>query len=148
MFLMATLSGCASVECDQYRHLLSDDSARKEVVGWANENFFENEILSSDIIPGGLVGPGKWRVRPDGRLSSLPKSLNSIIGSIADLPLDVRLLGSDHLHPDAIFIGRKSFRGLLISKSGMQSTLKELEFSDRDIIASENRLAILCYQEP
>lgn len=142
------LCGCAEAECNQYRSAIEDEKLRQDILEWADGAFFEIAIKPDEIVSGGLIGPGDWRVRSREILARLPVGISSGSWFSEGRALEVRLLGENPLSPHAVFLGRKSYKGLVISKGEIISTLKELEFRiDRDVQAPSGRLAILCYQE-
>jgi len=147
-FLIVSLLGCAEIECNNYSYLLEHGELREELIIWANGSIFDLQLESKQVDSGGLVGPGVWRIFDARILRLVPDRASSGVWFSGNRPLEVRLLGDNPFSPEAVFLGRKAYQGIIISKSKFADTMVRLNFRvDRDVRAVSENIGILCYRE-
>ena len=154
IFIMATtlnMSACAHPECSQYYPFVEAGAARNSILNWADSEIFAKDLASAEVSGTVLLGPGRRRVRSvAGSILELPRQLED--GYFSKLvPIrepQVLALGEDKAHPVAIFIGRASYRGLVVSRKEMLGTLHELDMNiERNFLVISDRVAIMCYPD-
>ncbi|MEJ1095808.1 hypothetical protein V9L00_04320 [Pseudoxanthomonas sp. CCNWLW206] len=134
---MLSLSGCKAVECGKYYRLASDGESYLAVREWADREVFGRSFTESDLRSGSLIGPGRRAIsRKIGM--NLPEEL---VGS------EVRILGQDWENPDAIFIGKVRFQGIVVTRNGMSESLAAVGLSPKLLDSAKERIAVMCYQE-
>lgn len=147
-FILALVAACSTPECDQYRVLLESDLDRSALEQWADEVAFRRELAASDYELGYLSGPGRHGALRDASGSSLPDALLNFTYWIPlELP-EVRPLGGEKARPDAIFVGRKSFQGLVIARGALEDVIKTLQLPDKSVAKTKSeRIGIVCYSD-
>lgn len=143
---LVLLSGCAGAECDRYAEVVASASEVHEIQAWSDSKIFSVRVRQDGLVSGGLVGPGKWRARAS-VVATLPTALFERHLLAGGPTLQVRLLGDDPSVPDAIFIGRKSFLGLIVARGQLSEAVKRLGISPQYISATNDRVAVLCFQD-
>lgn len=146
-----TISGCNHPECAQYSPFVSSDEIRDRLLNWVDSEIFSQTLLQSDLSGSVLLGPGKNRIQSiQGHELDLPRFLYELPFSTAfsGRAPQILLLGEDSSKPIAIFIGRVSFRGLIVSRDQISPTLQRLSLNQkRDFLAIGSRVAIMCYSD-
>lgn len=132
-----SLSACKEIECGKYYRFTSNDESYLAVRDWADREVFAQTYADGDLRSGSLLGPGKRALsRKIGM--NLPEGL---AGS------EVRVLGSNWKYPDAIFIGKARFQGLIVTRRGMRESLADIGLSSELLDSTKGRVAVMCYQE-
>lgn len=138
-------SGCGQVPCVPYDRIARSDSSRMEIISWADQMFFLRMLDDDDFGGGKLVGPGQAGVfRRSIYQESLPASLRKLeqlLGSI-----EIRPMGMDRKNPEAIFIGIKSFQGIIITRRDFSDSFAIMGFSaDGNFRIIDRRMGLMCF---
>ena len=150
LLLSTTLSGCLDGECTQYKKFTGDTPERRQLIAWADEKIFSAHLSATDRRVGDLNGPGRWSIRPiSGEPLMLPSALRSMRYWVDGPPPEIRILEESSKNDVVgIFLGRRSFQGLVVSKASIRELMPEISSRpNRDLIATGNRVAILCYSD-
>lgn len=143
--LCVCISGCAQTSCAPYDRLAKSDSGRLEIVNWVDQMFFLRGLSDDDFGGGNLVGPGRVGVfRRAFYQESLPASLGQIEKIIG--PIEIRPMGADRKNPEAVFIGGKSFQGIVITRREFTDSFAILGFSvDENFRRMDHRMGVMCF---
>lgn len=145
------VSGCTHPECAQYSSFVDSIEARDELLTWADTEIFSKKLLEGDLSGSILLGPGKRKIKSvRGRTLDLPHSLYELPFSVAlsGRSPDVLILGEDVSNPVAIFIGRVSYRGLIISRNDIALTFRYLSQNEKRYVSTYgSRVGIMCYSD-
>ena len=143
--------GCTHPECAQYAPYVHSEESRDKLLTWVDKEIFSKSLLETDLSGSVLLGPGKNRIRSvQGEGLSLPGFFSELSFSkvFTGRAPQVLLLGEDLSKPIAIFIGRVSYRGLIVSREEISPTLRQLSlYEKRDFSSVGNRVAIMCYSD-
>lgn len=128
------LTSCKQVECGKYYKYVDDMKSRQEILSWADSNIFSLHN-PPPLGSGRLVGPGRRAI----------KGLDAAPGDLAGD--EVRLLGLDAHGISGVFIGRHSFRGILIAREENSQYLEAAGVDGSLLEKTSERVAVMCYQE-
>lgn len=141
-------SGCVPADCESYRTSIEKENVRERIESIADTYIFSDSLAMADITSGGLVGPGEWRLRNSTELAHDLEFLRPKEFISKGPSFQIRLLGDKIESPDAIFIGLKSYRGLIVGRGEIEKVIQDLKFrADRDIYYSSGRIAVICYDD-
>ena len=146
---MLTLTACRSMECGHYEVFVEDSAEHRELVQWADATVFATPLSSRDLVPTFMAGPGKFRIRSIAEKPlSLPPALAEFKHWLGGGPPEIQLMGDDKTSPVAVFIGKKSYRGLVVARSDIGAAIgADKPGAEKDIWKVGNRVAVLCYRE-
>lgn len=140
-----SLTGCGVVrdvfvwhQCNAFRDYVDDSEKTREIVEWADQYIFSRTFSQSDITLGAAVGPG--------RLGAL--SLERTRIALPD-PLrgyEIRPLGNNLAQPAGVFIGPRSFRGLIVSRGPLTEMLSALKYTGEPKDEAMDRVIWTCYK--
>jgi hypothetical protein len=133
--LFAFLTGCESFECGRYRGFVENNEKYNELVEWADSKIFARAIVAEDVAHFGLVGPGRRRLQGRGGRSYQPPSL---------IDVEIRLIGEDPYNPNAIFLGRSSFKGLIVSRGEVDAVIPLSSVQPDEVLSKNGRAALIC----
>lgn len=133
--LMMLLMGCESSECDRYRKFVEEKDRYDELVAWADNSIFFHAIRSENIEGFGLAGPGRDRLVLGGGINYQPPSLPDV---------EIRLIGSDPRNPIAVFLGRSSYKGLIIGRGDVSGAIVRSSVQPDELLAKKERVALVC----
>lgn len=135
--LCVSLASCKQIECGQYYKFTEDKDSYSELVKWADNNVFNRTFSIDELRAGSLVGPGR---------RALPRSVHAGIPLESD-NIEVRIVDSNWVSPDLIFVGSRRLQGLLVSRRGIKDSLNSEELEIDLMEDSVGRVAIMCYGE-
>lgn len=136
LILAASLFACQDVGCGSTTALVKSEDSIRSITEWVDEKILSvNGVRPEDIEPGGVVGPGRRRIRPSVLLSDLPTEFASF---------EIRLIGADAAHPDAVFFANRAYAGILVVRDDLESILSRERIASDEILASRARLAAIC----
>jgi len=132
------LSGCDFDEamCTPYRSYVANPAQAKRLVALADDVVFSRTLTDADVRSGWLPGPGRAALARREAKALLPEDFAGD---------EVRLLGDDKFHPDAIMIERKAYHGILLARAGSNAFQKK---DDPWLRWTNERVAVECYHEP
>jgi hypothetical protein len=134
------LIGCQSYDCNRLKALVQNDGNSKQLSDWADNAIFSRTFSKQDIAAfDGIAGPGAFAIR-NGAIDAPP----SVISSGGHGTLNVRLLGPDITRPDGVFLGERSFLGILISRNDMAELLKKARMSADAAEFTNGRISVIC----
>ncbi|MFC4822194.1 hypothetical protein [Dokdonella ginsengisoli] len=134
-------SSCASqkdIECGGYAEILRSDDLRAQLLRWADEEIFSRTFGKKDfeeIL--GFVGPGR-----QGADFSIERSGIQIPSFIDGY--SIRSVGPDRYHPNVIFVARRRYQGILISRGDFEDSLKGTKIDPSAPEMRKGRLAMIC----
>lgn len=134
------LSGCAPFgEERKYATIVDDPVQVAALLTWADDFIFAMAPRVEELtIMGGFVGPGAWLLlRPDAT-AALPEAQSS---------LRIRVIMDDKSgSADGVFIGRRSYCGIVISREGMSLSdiLIREKIRQNEIFATTERAVAIC----
>lgn len=141
-FVMAISSAsCASqkdIECGRYVEILDSDELRAQLLQWADEEVFSRTFEKKDfeeIL--GFVGPGR-----QGADFSIERS-RMRIPSLLDGYV-IRSVGPDRYHPNVIFVARRRYQGILITRGDFEDSLRGTKIDPSAPERREGRFAMIC----
>lgn len=132
------LSGCREIECGRYFDLTSDDVSRAQLVAWADREIFTKQIDQDAIGLGHLVGPGRRAIKL-GRLGVV--SPDGLEGD------EVRVIAQDRIGVSSFFVGRHSYRGIIVARDEVSSITATLGIPERDVKIEDGRVAVVCFRQ-
>lgn len=128
------LSGCTEIDCGGLEGIVLNEKNNTEIVAWAEDNFFSHEIPGDQLASGGFVGPGRRKIA-----SALAPATPTTSFS------EIRLIGKNAALPDAIFLAKGAYRGVLVSRhDDVEDILKSEGIISEEIHARSQRLAAIC----
>lgn len=136
---LLVLAGCTAarnaIDCGHLYGYVQMPSRNAAIVQWADTHVLGRPLSAFEYNGGLLAGPGRWKLR---HLQGLPDGL---AGS------EVRVLqeGADG-RISAIFIGRRSLKGLWITRGRMPEALPDIP-NNAQIAMYRGRVALQCYQQ-
>lgn len=129
------LVSCRAIGCDAYYPYVTDDETSRELIEWAEVEIFSRDFSKEDFSLGRLVGPGRnGAFEPDSIGATFP-------GLIED---EIRPIGPDPMHPSGIFIGRMSYRGIIVARTSLNQMLEEANYTSADFLAENGKVALIC----
>ena len=129
------LSSCNYLSCGEYYKFVNDKGDAAEVVAWADSQILGRSSDGFKITGGLLVGPGEKRV------VGLQQPPGGLAGS------EVRILHERQDGVPAIFIGRRTLKGLLVTRGAMPGALQGIPLSGASIYERGGRTAVMCFQQ-
>lgn len=139
--LLAMVAGCSpDGGCDDYRRALGRSDVRAELVRWADEQIFARTFDSEDFDPVGFVGPGKGG-------ANLALARAGIQLPTMLMGYTVRSVGPDRYRPDVIFLGKRRYQGILITRGELDEALTRTTIDRRRVEQPNGRVAMMCYTE-
>jgi hypothetical protein len=107
---------------------------------WADEQIFARTFEPEDFDTVGFVGPGKGGANFALELAGiqLPAMLTGYT---------VRSVGPDRYRPDVIFLGKRRYQGILITRGELDESLTRTTIDPRRVEQPNGRLAMMCYTE-
>ena len=134
------LSGCQDSQCNRLKMIVENPKHSLELEKWADENFFSRRFEPSDFdSSGGLVGPGRRSVKRDIGLE-VPEA----VFPTQDWIMTMRPLGPNSDSPEGIFIGERSFLGILIARGSLSDLLQKTGMSSDVSELTNGRVAVIC----
>ena len=128
------LSGCTELDCGGLGDIVLNEKSNADIAAWADENFFSREIPDDQLATGGFVGPGQSKVIST--FAPTPSAINFV---------EIRLVGKNAVHPEAIFLAKGAYRGVLVSKrKDPEYILKSEGIVPGEIHARSQRLVAVC----
>lgn len=143
IIMSAAQMGCTSHECRYYKSVIADDEKARALEAWADEevfnNTYTNEDYGSDL---GIVGPGR-SVFSGSSGVSVPAFWNGPYGAISS----VRVLGADLTRPEGVFLGERSFAGIVIARESLEEMLAKSKMTSEGLDGTNGRIAAMCRRE-
>lgn len=133
--VVAGFSSCNYISCGSYHTFVNDKDAAAEVLAWADSQILGHSPAAFKVTSGLLVGPGEKRV------VGLKQPPAGLAGS------EVRILQEREDGVSAIFIGRRSLKGLLITRDAIPGALQGIPLSGAPIYERGGRTAVMCYHQ-
>ncbi len=128
------LSGCTEFDCGGLEGIVQNEKSYAEITKWADENFFSHEVPDDQLASGGFVGPGRRRI-----VSTLSPA--TPVTSFSE----IRTIGINSTHPDAIFLAKGAYRGVLVSRNDdVEDVLKSEGIIPDEVHAKNQRIAAIC----
>lgn len=139
LFLSAPLSADQKdIECGEYRKILNDDVLRAQLLQWADGEIFSRTFEKKDFDEVlGFVGPGRH-----GADLSIDRS-----GIKVPAWLDgyaIRSVGPNRFHPDVLFVARRRFQGIIITRDDFERSLSGTNIDKSGVEERDGRLAMIC----
>lgn len=126
------------IECGEYRKILNDDARRAQLLQWADNEIFSRKFEKKDFDEVlGFVGPGRH-----GADFSIDRS-----GIEVPAWLDgyaIRSVGPDRFHPDVLFVARRRFQGIIITRGDFERSLIGTNIDKSGVEERNGRLAMIC----
>lgn len=151
LFILLVLTGCQSSACDPYREVLASESDVNSLTEWADATIFSRQLSRSEYVMGRLAGPGRNGALPHefvkfGYIEEMIVSKRNAWTSLfPQSEIEIRPIGLEEL-PSAVFIGHRSFRGLIVSRRAFDSP-DTSKFVPPDWLDSQlNRVGVVCYE--
>lgn len=136
-------SGCSAAECQYYADAARDDVVARRLEGWADATVFPRRFASSDLVSDAtLVGPGRRSFSHTSGVAP-PPFLRGPTNAIRR----VRPVGPDESLPAAIFIGERSFAGLIIARHAVTGDLASAGIDATALVAVNGRVGVMCRNE-
>lgn len=139
------LFGCSG-ECDHYLAISQDKQRMAVLKAWAEASVFQRSFDASDFVsPAGFVGPG-WRQFTHESGVIVPAGYRDHLGS----KLSVRLLGVDSAAVDGVFLGARSYAGLVVARRSIDELLdrKLLVMGSHEMHGNQNDvIAVICRKD-
>lgn len=147
--LVLSASGCRQLECGQYEAFVDDTPQHRELLQWADATIFATPLAARDLVPSFLAGPGSYRIRSLAEKPlQLPPALANFRHWLGGGPPEVQLMGEDKTLPAAIFIGKKSYRGVVVARADIGAAVgADKPGGKENIWKMRDRVAIICYRE-
>jgi hypothetical protein len=136
LLVMSQLGACQWRECNELTKLVQSDKNVSTLEVWADSAVFDRTFERGDLGDTGLVGPGRYGLRGD--IGIIPPSQNFAIPE----NWSIRLLGSDFRSPEGIFIGQRSYLGIIVARTDLRATLKSARIQITDF--ENGRVAVMC----
>lgn len=140
VFSIFFLSSCKRIECGKYDRFISDGRDREKLLSWVDANIFDRTFRDDELRGGELIGPGR-------RFKSIFMERSNIVVPGWLSGYEVRILGPDQYKPDAVFIGARSFKGLVVTRGELLSSLQGTDVKPEWLDRIEKRVATMCYIE-
>lgn len=129
------LSSCNYLSCGEYYKFVNDKGDAAEVVAWADSQILGRNSATFKVTSGLLVGPGEKRV------VGLQQPPGGLAGS------EVRILHERQDGVSAIFVGRRTLKGLLVTRGVMPGALQGIPLSGASIYERGGRTAVMCFHQ-
>lgn len=121
--------------CEVDAEKMQSIAASEVVKTWIGDFLFASQLGEDVIDAGGFVGPGKRRMRP---------SLVRVAAPDEMAGMEIRLIGEDVRHPDAVFVGVGAYRGFVIARSEVATILKAEAIMSNEVIYQDKTSAVIC----
>ena len=136
-------SSCTTYECAHYKAVLKDKEEVRKREHWADINVFGKKYTMEDYeIDLSIVGPGRRVFNRESGVS-IPDFWNGPFHDISR----VRALGDDLTQPEAVFLGERSFAGILIARSTIDEMLTKSKISAPGLDGENGRVAAMCRRD-
>lgn len=140
IILIGALSGCQVYDCSRYKRIVSDSEKSRFLELWADKNVFSRTFAKNDLGSTlGIVGPGRRQI-----LRSAGVEVPSQIVGSYEVPLSIRIIGTNSAEPHGIFLGNRSFLGILVARKDMHSLLLESKITLDALEITNGRVAVIC----
>ncbi|MCF7751938.1 hypothetical protein KQ945_14355 [Bacillus subtilis subsp. subtilis] len=133
--MLVALSSCNYLRCGEYYTFVNNKEKAAEILAWADTQIIGHRSAPFKITGGLLVGPGQKRV------AGLPQPPAGLAGS------EVRILQEGDQGVSAIFLGRRTLKGLLITRDAMPGALQGIHLSGASIYERGGRTAVMCFHQ-
>jgi len=137
-YFTIAIGGCKKIECGSYHEYVENDKLAATLLSWADSEVMNRSYAENELRGGSLVGPGRRAIRLAAARIDLPEGLANS---------EIRVLNQDARGPTAIFIGKRRFQGLIITRDSMPGSLKAIGLTPELLDSINGRLAVMCYQE-
>lgn len=132
--MLVGLSSCNYIDCGQYYSFVNNKQKAAEILAWADTQIIGHSAATFKTTGGLLAGPGEKRV------VGLPQPPAGLAGS------EVRILQERDDGVSAIFLGRRTLKGLLITRDPMPGALQGIPLAGASIYERGGRTAVLCFR--
>jgi hypothetical protein len=132
------LDACAYYECSRFKKIASSRQELAIILDWADNKIFSRAFDRDDFSGSGIVGPGKYSLRRSPEFYA-PKAIFYDFES-----LSVRLLGQDESSPVGVFIGTRSFEGIVIAKMSLDDLQQRAKLTFDASQVFDKRVAVIC----
>ncbi|MNC30068.1 hypothetical protein D3C75_783410 [compost metagenome] len=133
--VFCTTAGCNYISCGSYYTYVNDEDDARAIVAWADAHVLGRSSATFRVNGGLLVGPGDTRIRGH---APLPPDL---AGS------EIRVVQEDANGISAIFIGRRSLKGLMVTRNTMPGALTGIRYPGASYLERGGRTAVMCYHQ-
>lgn len=123
--------------CATWKQLLADEKSKEEVLKWADSQIFSRAFSQRDLTLGRLHGPGRLEAL------SLQRTGIELPNSLSGAEVRVIYLDSDSV-PGAIFIGHRSYKGVIIAKLTLAEVVAASEITADAFPDQDGRIALVC----
>ncbi|MBL8297789.1 MAG: hypothetical protein JNN30_05505 [Rhodanobacteraceae bacterium] len=135
-----------SPNCSEYMKITSDAEKRTEILKWADESIFSANKDGMETGFSYLVGPGKERIKTvNGKAVVIPDAIVSVDSYFKKESPNVLLVEKKDGVPSVVFVGLKSFEGLLVSRGNMDDYFRRVGENKQWIPIMHDRIAVMCY---
>jgi hypothetical protein len=142
MFSVAQIS-CASYECRYYKSVIADDETARTLEAWADQEVFNGTYAYKDYHSDlSIVGPGR-RTFSNSSGVSVPAFWNGPYSAISS----VRVLGADLTRPEGVFLGERSFAGIVIARESLEEMLAKSKMTSEGLDGTNGRIAAMCRRD-
>lgn len=140
LIVCISIAGCdRGEECGEYWKFIDDSEANSSLLTWADKEIFDRSFSREDFQAyDSFVGPGKGGRNFDLAISNIqvPSFLEGYT---------IRSVGPNRDRPDVIYVGKRRYQGILITKDDFQSSIDKLLGTPLRIKNATGRVGLICY---
>jgi hypothetical protein len=127
-----------AVDCGEYKKILNDNMQRAQLLQWADSEIFSRRFEKKDFEEVlGFVGPGR-----NGADLSIDRSGIKVPAWLNGYA--IRSVGPDKYHPNVVFVARRRYQGILITRGEFEESLKGTNIDKSGPEERKGRLAMIC----